>query len=137
MNTNTNNTRLVGFFGGGQWNKETKSFDIKKNISKSGNLSLGLQYKVSSKDMDGNKVYNGIKVKLMLSDKSEYDAVVKMMEDRCTLEGFFSAVQFEGSDGTVKYIEFVGKFQDFSVSTDSKPNAKPEAKKEEPEVEAW
>lgn len=135
---NNVSTRLVGFFGGGFYNKETRNFEIKKNVSKSGNLSLGMQYKISSKDTEGNKIYNGLKVKLLLNDKSELAKVEKLIEDRCVAEGFFSAVEFQGQDSKVKYVEFICKIDDFKALADydtgtvaeSKPNENAKPKEE-------
>ena len=128
-------TRLVGYFGGGLWNKETKAFDIKKNVSKAGKLSLGLQYKISSKDMDGNKIYNGLKVKLLINSKDDLPVVEKLMGDRVVAEGFFTAVEFQGSDDKVKYVEFVCRVEDFKAMSETPNNKQAEKKKEIEEEE--
>lgn len=90
----------------GLWNKDTRSFEVKRGVSSSGNKYQIFEISVSSKNQDGSYT-NGKGVKVMLSGetKVEHNSIVGVM-------GFLSPDNYTKDDKEIQGFKVSAKCED-------------------------
>ena len=112
-------TRLVGFLNGGQWNKDTRKWEIGK-FKAGENFGIKLSYGVSKKDKNsGERIYGqSIPVTLWLDNKEQFADVVKKIENMVVIEGYFTPSNYEKEGKEIKGNQFNCNYSGLFVETE-------------------
>ena len=115
----------------GLWNKDTRSFEVKRGVSSTGNKYQIFEISVSSKNQDGSYT-NGKGVKVMLSGetKVEHNSIVGVM-------GFLSPDNYTKDDKEIQGFKVSAKCEDMFEPTEWEKKEATTTKKVVKDEDVW